>query len=147
MRTLLRFFQKYSNFLLFLFLETVAIILIVQDSQFQKSKIIGLNRQVTGAIYSKVDGAREYLSLKESNHQLAQENLELRNRLDRLGLQMDSSIVRSGFSEPYHYQYVPGRVIRNSVFKQYNYITLDREKSMAYSGIWGLFPNRAWWGS
>ncbi len=47
MRTLLRFIQKYSNFLLFLLLETMAIVFMVQGSNYQRSKIIGLNRQVT----------------------------------------------------------------------------------------------------
>ncbi len=128
MRTLFRFIQKYSNFLLFLFLETVAVVFIVQDSSFQRSKIIGLNRQVSGYIYHKMNGAREYLSLRQTNEQLALENMELRNRLDRIGLYLDSAVVRSEFRDPYHYQYVPGRVVRNSVFKQYNYITLDRGK-------------------
>ena len=71
MRTLLRFIQKYSNLLLFLLLEIIAVILMVQGSGFQRSKLIALNRQTTGYIYSKVDGAREYFSLKEVNQQLS----------------------------------------------------------------------------
>ncbi|MCK5137487.1 MAG: rod shape-determining protein MreC [Bacteroidales bacterium] len=128
MKTLLRFIQKYSNFLLFLLLETIAITFIAQGSSYQKSRIIGLNRQVTGYIFSKVDGAREYLSLKGVNQQLVDENLELRNRLDRISGQMDSTIVISEFTKPYHYFYVPSRIVHNSVFKQYNYITLNKGK-------------------
>lgn len=128
MRKLLRIIQKYSDFLLFLLLETAAIIFIIQGSNYQHSKIIGLNRQISGYIYSKVDGVREYLSLKESNEKLVRENMALRNRIDRMERQLDSSIVRSDFREPYHYQYVPSRVVRNSVFKQYNYMTLDKGK-------------------
>jgi rod shape-determining protein MreC len=128
MRTLLRFIQKYSNFFLFLVLETIAFIFIVQSSHYQRSKIVGLNRQVSGFIYSKVDGTREYLGLREENRRLAEENLELRNRLDRIGLQLDSTIALAEYIDPYHYYYVPGRVVRNSVYKQYNYITLDKGK-------------------
>jgi rod shape-determining protein MreC len=129
MRTLLRFIQKYSNFLLFLVLETVAILFIVRDSGYQRSKIMGLNRQVSGYMFSRVDGAREYLYLKETNRQLAEENLELRNRLDRLTLNSDSAIVHLGSRDSYHYHYIPARVVRNSVFKQYNYLTLDKGKN------------------
>ena len=90
MRTLLRFFQNNYNLLLFLLLEIIAFTLIIQASSYQRSKLIGLNQQVTGYIYSKVDGAREYFSLKEANQQLVEENTELRNRLDfissRLGI-------------------------------------------------------------
>jgi len=126
MRTLLRFIQKYSDFLLFLVLETVAIILMVQESGFQRSKIINLNRQLSGYIYSKVDGTREYMSLRESNKLLVEENSTLRNKVRQMEQRFDSAIVFTEFREPYRYWYVPGRVIHNSVYKQYNYLTLDR---------------------
>lgn len=129
MRTLLRFIQKYSDFLLFLALETVAIILMVQGSSFQKSKIVGLNRQVSGYVYSKFDGAREYLSLKETNSMLVDENANLRNLLQGMEQRMDSSVVRTEFREPYQYQFVPSRVIHNSVYKQNNFMTLDKGKN------------------
>jgi rod shape-determining protein MreC len=128
MRTLLRFIQKYSNLMLFLLLEAIAIALMVRSNNFQRSKLVGLNREVSGFLYSKVEGAREYLSLKQVNEKLALENLELRNRLDRLSGLLDSSTVISEYVEPFHYSYVPARVVHNSVYKQYNYITLDKGK-------------------
>jgi rod shape-determining protein MreC len=114
--------------MLFLLLEAIAVALLVQSSNFQRSKLVGLNREVSGYIYSRVDGAREYLSLKQVNEQLALENLKLRNRLDQIAVLMDSSTVLTQFIEPYRYYYVPSRVIQNSVYKQYNYITLDKGK-------------------
>ena len=128
MRTLLRFIQKYSNLMLFLLLEAIAIALMVQSSNFQRSKLVGLNREISGFLYGKVEGAREYLSLKQVNEQLALENLELRNRLDQLSVLMDSSTVITAYNEPYHFYYVPARVVHNSVYRQYNYMTLDRGK-------------------
>ena len=95
MRNLLRLIRMYSNFLLFLLLETIAIAFMVRGSSFQRSKLVGLNRQVTGYMYTKVDGAREYLSLKSANQQLVNENLELRNRLERISGHMDNAIVIS----------------------------------------------------
>ncbi|MCP4314412.1 MAG: rod shape-determining protein MreC [Bacteroidetes bacterium] len=126
MRTLLRFIQKYSDFLLFLVLETVAIILMVQGSGFQRSKIVELNRQISGYMYNKVDGTREFLSLKETNSILVDENTALRNRLVHMEQLLDSSVALSEFREPFQYQFVPGRVIHNSVYKQYNFLTIDR---------------------
>ncbi len=97
MRTLLRFIQKYSDFLLFLALETVALLLMVQSSSFQRSKIVGVNRQISGYTYSKFDGAREYLSLKETNSILVDENASLRNMLQEMDQRLDSSVVRTEF--------------------------------------------------
>lgn len=128
MRTLFRFIQKYYNLLLFLLLETIAVALIVQGSSFQRSGLVGLNRQVSGYLFSKVDGAREYLSLKKVNEQLVHENLDLRNRLHRYSILMDSAVVTNELRDETRYFYVPSRVVHNSVQKQYNFITLDRGK-------------------
>ena len=128
MRTLLRFIQRYSNLLLFLLLETIAIAFMIQDSSYQRSKLIGLNREITGFTYSKIDGAREYFSLRQVNQQLTEENLNLRNRMDQYANRMDTAIVFSEIRDPYRYFFVPSRIVHNSVYKQYNYLTLDRGK-------------------
>lgn len=135
MRTLLRFIQKFSNLLLFLLLEIVAITLLVQGNGYQRSKLIRLNRQVTGYIYSKVDGAREYLSLKEVNQQLVEENTELRNRLDLVYSIMDSATVVEDVRGEQHYFYVDARIVHNSIYKQYNYLTINRGRKQ------GVFRN------
>jgi rod shape-determining protein MreC len=129
MRTLLRFIQKYSNLLLFLMLEAIAIAFMIQGSNYQRSKLIGLNREITGYIYSKVDGAREYFFLKQVNRQLAEENLDLRNRLGLLSSKVDTTLVISEIHEDYTYYYLPSRIVHNSVYKQYNFITLDKGKN------------------
>ena len=109
-------------------LEAIAIAFIIQGSSFQRSKLIGLNREITGYVYSKVDGAREYFSLKQVNRELAEENLNLRNRLDLLSGMVDTTLVITELHDNYRYYYLPSRVIHNSVNKQYNFITLDKGK-------------------
>nr|ABD75768.1 putative rod shape-determining protein [uncultured bacterium] len=128
MRTLLRFFQNYSNLMLFLLLEAIAITLMVRSSSFQRSRLVGLNRQVSGYLYSKVDGAREYFSLRQVNESLTSENMLLRNRIDQLSSRLDSTTIVSRVEEPYRYYYLTARVVHNSVYKQYNYLTLDKGK-------------------
>lgn len=100
----------------------------VQGSNYQRSKLIGLNRELTGYVFSKVDGAREYFFLKQVNHQLAEENLNLRNKLDILSSKADTTLVISEDLESFRYFYVPSRIVHNSVYKQYNFITLDKGK-------------------
>ena len=100
----------------------------IQDSSYQRSKLIGLNREITGFTYSKIDGAREYFSLRQVNQQLAEENLNLRNRMDQYANSMDTAIVFSEIRDPYRYFFVPSRIVHSSVYKQYNYLTLDRGK-------------------
>ena len=128
MRTLLRFIQKYSNLLLFLLLEIIAFSLIIQNTSYQRSRLLRLNRQVTGYIYGKVDGAREYFSLREANEKLVKENTELRNRLDQVSSKLDSSTVIREMRGEHQFYYVPSRIVHNSSYKQYNYLTLDKGK-------------------
>ncbi len=87
-----------------------------------------MNRQVTGYIYSKVDGAREYFALKEMNEQLVQENTEMRNRLDLISSSLDSATVVSDVKGDYRYYFVQSRIVRNSISKQLNYLTLNKGK-------------------
>jgi len=142
MRTLLRFIQKYSDLLLFLFLEIIAVALIVQSSHYQRSKLINLSREVSGYLYSKVDGAREYFSLKEVNQQLADENLELRKRLDLMTSKLDTAIVTTELSGEYRYFFVPSRVVHNSVYDQYNFLTLDKGKKQGVFRDMGVISDR-----
>ena len=100
----------------------------IQSSSFQRSKLIGLNRQITGYIYSKVDGTREYLSLKEANELLVEENTGLRNRLDLISSRLDSATVESEVKGEHRYYFVKSRIVHNSSYKQFNYLTLDKGK-------------------
>jgi rod shape-determining protein MreC len=135
MRTLLRFFQKYSNLLLFLLLEAIALTFMVRESGYQRSRLVRMNREVSGFIFSQVDGAREYFSLKEVNQRLVKENMELRNRLDRVTSLLDSGTVVSEIKGEYHFYYVRARVVHNTIYKQYNYLTIDKGKKE------GVFKN------
>jgi len=142
MRTLLRFFQKYSNLLLFLLLEVVAVTLLVQDSSYQRSKLMALNRQVSGFIYSKVDGAREYFQLKEENEELAEENTNLRNKLDLLSARLDSASLISEVRGEHRFYFVKSRVVHNSVYKQYNLLTLDKGKEQGVFRDMGVISDQ-----
>ncbi|MDF1575991.1 MAG: rod shape-determining protein MreC [Bacteroidales bacterium] len=142
MRTLLRFFQNYSNLLLFLLLEAIAIAFMIQDSSYQRSRLMGLNRQVTGYIYNKVDGAREYFSLKEANEQLALENKDLRNRLDLISSSLDSATVVSEVKGEYRYSFVHARIVHNSVYKQLNYLTINKGKNQGVFRDMGVISDQ-----
>ncbi|MBN1133095.1 MAG: rod shape-determining protein MreC [Bacteroidales bacterium] len=128
MQKLLNLIKKYSYLLLFLILETVAVILLANGSYFQQSRIHNFNRNLSGFIYSRVGNAREYLSLKKVNEALVLENRTLRNRLEVFSRMIDTASVGKKTREDYTYFYVPARVVHSSVFKQYNFLTLNRGK-------------------
>ena len=81
MSNLLLFFKKYSYVVLFLVLETIAILLIVQNSYYQSSKVISWCNSIAGGCYSQVASVTSYFKLAETNRQLVEENACLREQL------------------------------------------------------------------
>lgn len=125
MRSLLRLLNKYSYVLVFLLLESLAIVLLSNNNHYQHSKILNTNREITGWIYDKVDGAREYLSLKRNNEILVRENATLRNTLSAPATATaDTSGLRA--NEQRLYYFAPARIVHSSVYKQYNYLTINK---------------------
>lgn len=123
MRSLLRLLNKYSYVLVFLLLETLAILLLNKHNFYQHSRLLNTNREVTGWIYDRVDGVREYISLKSNNEILVEENSKLRNKLVyQQILESDSTVVIA----PGTSFYTPARIVHSSVYRQYNYLTINK---------------------
>ncbi len=123
MRSLLRLLNKYSYVLVFLLLESLAIILLSNHNHYQHSKILNTNREFTGWIFDKVDGTREYLSLKKTNDILVLENATLRNKLSA---PVRSSVDLSLDEDQRLFYYAPARIVHSSVYKQFNYLTINK---------------------
>jgi rod shape-determining protein MreC len=128
MRNLIRFILNYHFFLLFILFEAVALFLVFQNNNYQKAFAFNLTRNISGKISSNIFSLRQYLYLSETNLALLEENRELRNDLlssyklrtaDPENVEFDSAWTRQ-------YNFMPARVIKNSVNKQYNFINIDK---------------------
>jgi rod shape-determining protein MreC len=127
MRNLLRFIISYHFFFLFLLLETVSVILIVQYNNYQKVQFLNFTKSLQGSYYEISGGIREYLSLRQVNRDMYMENTLLRNRIDRLVRNQEFTANPGYDSIPQRqFFYIPARVINNSVNKQFNFITLNK---------------------
>lgn len=110
---------------LFIVLETVAIVLVVNNSVVQRYKVLGAVRSVESWFWTRTSKISYHLSYKAENERLAAENLQLRQQLAGYAAaqaQLDS-VVR--IIEP-EYTYIGATVIRNSVDRQHNYLVLNR---------------------
>lgn len=127
MRNLLRFIIRYHFFFLFLLLETVSVILLVQHNKYHRAQFINFTKFIQGSYYETFGGIREYLSLRQTNRDLYMENTHLRNRIDRLLRNREIS-PEGGYDliPQRQFTYISARVINNSVNKQFNFITLDK---------------------
>jgi rod shape-determining protein MreC len=127
MRNLLTIVLRYHLFILFLLLEILAVVILIQNNHFQHSAALNSGRTLASYYYRQVDNFTEYISLRETNRKLATENTFLQNQLPSTFLSTDSSFLEViDTSLNRHYRYISSRVVNNSINKQYNYITLDK---------------------
>ncbi len=128
MRNLIRFILNNHFFLLFLVFETIALILVFQNNNYQQAFIFNVSRNISGYVNSHILSFRQYLYLQETNKALLEENYRLRNNLlssYKLRIHITDTIE---FNEAWEQQYnfIPAKVISNSVNKQNNFISLDK---------------------
>lgn len=127
MKELFRFIIRYHFTLLFILLETLGFVLLIQNNSHQKAQFVNITHSISGNFGEKFQRLSDYLSLHKENRQLIEENNRLYN--------MIKSLVRINYSEQVYntdtigrmkYVFIGARVINNSTNKQFNFITLDR---------------------
>ncbi len=145
MQQLFYFFQKNKYFLFFLFLEIIAVALIINNHSFHKSKVISSTNYITGGIYEKYSEVSEYLSLKERNKNLTVENTILKNKLEKLYSFIDSVTITKiidTLNYNQQYKYINGKIINNSYNKSDNFITINRGSTNGVSSEMAVINNK-----
>lgn len=131
MQQLIYFIQKYRYFLFFLFLELIAFQLIINNLSFHKSKFINSASSITGGFYSKTNSMRDYFQLDIENKELLNENLILRNKLEKLSQSIDTPAITEIFEKTdfrQRYSYIQGRIEKNQFRSNYNFLTINLGK-------------------
>ena len=126
MRSMLRFLVRNNFFLLFLILEAIAVVFVVNYNNFQKVKFLNTSNVVSGNILNTYSSVYNYFQLTRINEQLSSDNAMLRKRLQDLLLSEMQSEQKRVSTTGQEFQFTSARVINNSANKQYNYITLNK---------------------
>lgn len=142
MQRLFQLLYRYRAFILFLFLEYLAFVLIKNRTIYQQTKIVKAGIEISGRIKSSTSNITEYINLKSHNRDLQKENAKLRELLAQKA-NVRSQNIRADRppSVLQQYYYVAAEVINNSTNRFNNYITLNK------GAIHGLKPNMAVIGS
>ncbi len=127
MRNLFTFLLKNYFFFLFLFLEIIASVLIINNNYYQRSVVINATNEFTGSVKSIFSDVTEYFSLRKTNLALSEENAILHKVTqksyiitDRNTYLIDDTVYKQ------QYTYEGARVISNSVNKRNNYLMLNK---------------------
>ncbi len=151
MRNLLRFIVRHHFILLFILFEVIAFFLLFHYNSFHKAKIVNLAYSMRGSFSRVAGNVKEYVSLREENRKLVEENNRLYNLLKssyRI-TSLESFKVNDSLYKR-NYIFTGAKVINNSTNKQYNYITLNKGKNhgieqdmavLSNEGIVGIVKN------
>jgi len=130
MITLIRFFLQYGVYFLFVLLEAVSFLLIVNYNQFQKSVFLSSSNKVVGSLYTYQQSVYDYFFLARTNRDLAEENVVLKNQIVLLQNQFAANTIDSEKKTVHidpekEVKFFSAKVINNSTSKFQNYITLN----------------------
>lgn len=127
MKNLWLLLSKYNAFFLFVLFFGISFYLLVQNNSFQRASSINSSSMVVGTLYERVSAWKNFLSLREANTELAEENASLRRQLQML-IQGDSTlkeVVLDSLGEA-QYSYLVANVINNSINQKNNYLTINK---------------------
>ncbi len=125
MQQIFNFFIRNKNFLLFLFLLFISLVLTIQSHSYHKSKFISSTNFLSGSIYDWNYSIHKYFNLKEHNQRLLNENTFLRNQLHLLKSDtVHQYIDTASYNRPF--TFYKALVIRNTYNKVDNSILLDK---------------------
>jgi rod shape-determining protein MreC len=119
---------KNHAFVLFVLLETLALVMVFNYNSFQKAKYLNSSSRLTGNVYNMFHSVTGYFGLAGVNEELAGENARLRTLLENHGGKIagvDTMFVFAGETNTV-FRFVPAMVISNSVNRPSNYITLNK---------------------
>jgi len=127
MRGLLQLFARFGGGLLFVLLEAVSLIMVVQFNQNQNDIFFNSWGLYLAELEQSIDNAGDYIGLKKEVIQLQGKNIKLMEQLDNAlysNRLIRDSIGQDSAKQMYTFQ--GANVISNSVANVNNYLRLDK---------------------
>ncbi len=116
-------------------LSFIALALTFNNLNFHKSKYVHSANAISGGLYSNISNISEYIKLKSENKLLAEENMRLRNLLERnknIAYSLDSTIIDT-LKYRQKFKYCSAKIIKNDYNKPFNFLTINKGKKDSLS--------------
>lgn len=127
MRKLIQVILQHYVFGLFLLLELIGFMLLVEYNTYQQISYLSWVNEVTGGLNQRVANITQHFSLVEDNALLAQENALLRTNMKSAYLNVDNTF-NPWIDTVYHqnFNYREAQIINNELSKQDNFIMINK---------------------
>lgn len=132
MKNLINFLIHHSGLLLFIILEIISFIMMINSQEYQKSVFLSSSNAVVATLYNWTNSVGEFFKLRNTNNQLSSENTDLKNQIIDLQNKLNAfkpSLTDSlnfKLSPENEYRFISAKVINNSTDKFQNYLTLNK---------------------
>ncbi len=128
MQQLVYFIKKFRYFLLFVLLEVIALLFTIQQQAYHQSKFINSANALSGGLYKKLNNFQEFINLKSENKLLIEENIQLKNYIDKQNFKSPITTHQVTDSTVFHqkYEFLYAKIINNNFARQNNYLTIDK---------------------
>ena len=142
MLRILQFLYRVRAFLLFAFLEFLAIWMIVANNSPQGAAFFNSSNELVGNALKKQADVVQFFSLADANVELSTENASLRQQL--LGLQVTPDSIPLTIDSALNatFKFKGARVIANSLRFSQNYLTLNKGSKDGIKPGMGVFNSQ-----
>ena len=151
MKEIIKLILKYHFTIIFILLEIISFSLIIRHNEYQRAIFSESASTLFGNISLTITSIKDYFRLKEMNESLANENILLKNRLEKYEFLRDTIIHGTVVQDSIPvYEYIGAKQVNATYNRTKNYITLNQgrknglQKEMAVctpEGIVGLIQD------
>lgn len=115
------------SLVVFILLEALSFVLVSHNGTIQKYRLMTGVRSIQSHLWKRGENMRYFISLKEANKDLIEENIRLVNELEKYKF-FSSKHLSDSLIEAFNpeFRYIPATVIKNSINRQHNYIIIDK---------------------
>lgn len=126
MRKLIAFLQRFRVFLIFMILQLTALSFYFSFVSYPRTKFLNSANKVTGTFHNFHHSISQYLSLKEANEQLLEENAELARQIPTSFINVDgkTAIINDTIHQ-IAFERIPATVIHGTFSHSNNYFTIN----------------------
>ena len=121
MQQIIDFIIRKKDVVVYLILLSFSFALILNSNYFQKSKVLLLSNSISNYTKKNLNFFNEYFKLKEVNYKLSEENLALKNKLEKISRNIGLDSLKNA-----NFSYKNAKVISNNLSSFKNRIIINK---------------------
>jgi len=143
MQAFLKFIERYHPHLLFLLLQLICFVLIVNHHHYQRVTYLHAANAVFSTVDKQTNGVVSYFKLKGVNEQLSLSNNDLLNKLYQKQIEVVQypDTIRDTILQV-NYQFTPAKVVNKTTNRQHNYLTINAGSAQGISKEMGVISEK-----